>query len=166
MMDSLYVVSIRVEDERTVIALGILGAQSRRPVVAASGLERLSMEGVDLVASICRKRHVDRRASSVCDRNGEVTRLLKPERNRGGAFPPRTDLGKPERGERTTVEVAAPSEIADADADMVNHHTAPRHVQTIPAHRRQSMLDNRRLVSVAGHGERDTLVRAPKERIA
>jgi DNA-binding CsgD family transcriptional regulator len=85
------------------------------------------MEGIDLVTSVRRKRDVNRRARSVCCGNREVVRLFKAERNLLGAVSPRPDLRKPERGKCATVELTTAGEIADANADMVDHYTAPGH---------------------------------------
>jgi triacylglycerol lipase len=121
------VVSVGIEYERTVVAIRILGPQARRSVVAPSSLERSCVEGVDLFTPVGRKSNVNRCASSVGGGDREVVCLFKAERNLRGAVPPRSDLGKAEGGKRATVEVTTPGEIAHANADMVDHYTAPWH---------------------------------------
>jgi hypothetical protein len=121
------VMAVRIEHERTVVAVRILRPQARRSVVAPSSVERRCIEGIDLVTSVRRKRDVNWRARCICGGNREVVCLFKAERNLLGAVSPRPDLSKPERGKRATVELTTAGEIAHPNADMVDHHTAPWH---------------------------------------
>jgi hypothetical protein len=126
-MDRFDVVSVGVEHERPVVTVGILGPQTRRSVVAPPGLERGCVEGIDLLTPVRRKSNMDRCASPVCGGDREVVCLFEAERNLLGAVSPRSDLGKPERSKRVTIEITTAGKIAYANADMVDHYTAPWH---------------------------------------
>lgn len=121
------VVPVRIEHERAVVAVRILGPRAWRSVVSPSSFERGRVESIDLLAPVRHKSDVNRRARPIRGRNCEVVCLLKAERNLLGAFSPRPDLGKPERRKRTTVELTTSGKIAHPNTDVVDHYTAPWH---------------------------------------
>ena len=90
-------------------------------------LRSLLVERVNLVAPIGRERNMHGSARRVSERDREVIRLLKAESNLVRTISPRSNLGKPERRQRTPIKLAASRKIAHADADMVDHDSSPWH---------------------------------------
>src|ERR1700729_4367847 len=120
------VMPVGVEHERPVVVPRVLRSQSRWPVVASSGLQRGRVERVDLLTSVSGERDVQP-ANDVGRRDREVVGLLETEHNIDPASAPRTDLREPEGSQRPAVEVTTASEIAHADADVIDDDAAPWH---------------------------------------
>ena len=64
----------------------------------------------------------------VCGRDREVVRLFQTEGNIARAHAPGTDLRKPQRRQRPTVELTTASEIADTHADVIDDDAAAWHL--------------------------------------
>jgi len=126
-MDGFDVVPVGIEHERAVVVLRVFGSQAGSTVIASAGRERRRVEGIDLLASIGGKGNV-RPTDDVARRDGEIGCVLETEGDLVCAFSPWTDLRKPQRSQRPTVELTTASEIADTHADVIDDDAAPWHL--------------------------------------
>jgi hypothetical protein len=129
-MNGFYVVPVWIKDERPVVLGGVFGPQPRRSVVSTPGGQSRGVEGIYLLAAIGGERHVHRRARSVPSRDREVVGFLEPELDLVELGQP-PDLCEPERQQRAHIELAAAIQIADADRDVIDHHSAAGHTRTL-----------------------------------
>jgi len=91
------------------------------------------VEGIHLFAAIGCEGYVDRRPRAIGRGDGEVVGLFEPERDLSRTLRPRADLAEAQRQQRACIELAAAVEVAHADGQMVDHHTASRHTRQCSA---------------------------------
>jgi len=130
-MDGLDVVSVGVQDKRSVVTAGVLGPQARGSIVASTSGERSCVERVDLLTSVSRERNMHRRFGPVFRRDREVSCVLEPELDLARVIAPRTDLSEAQRHERPGVEGAAAGKVTDANGEVIDYDTTPRHNPTL-----------------------------------
>src|SRR6202030_1580505 len=85
------VVAIRVEHERSVVAVGVLRSQTGSAVIAPSGRERGRVERVHLFAAVRGEGDMNRSSGAIRRGDHEVDRLFEAEEGPGRALPPGHD---------------------------------------------------------------------------
>ena len=128
MEDGLDVVAVRVQHVGGVVAVAVLGARSRRAVVAAAGVERRRVEGVDGLAAVAFERDV-RAAGGAALMDPEVVAAVGAEARRAVVGVDVRDLLHSERPKRARIELDALVEVPDSDAEVVDDSRAFRHPQ-------------------------------------
>src|SRR5581483_7857747 len=127
MADGLDVVAVGVEHEGGVVIGMVMRAQARRAVVPRAGGDRRCVEGIDLGAVARGEGDMD--APLACGAEAfadpEERLALSPEADRRAAsgllVGDSHDDADAERGERLQIELGRPGQMADRDADMVDH---------------------------------------------
>src|SRR5438552_16652661 len=121
MANSLDVVAVWIEDIRAVVVGVVDLAYSRCAVIRSAGVDGRRMEGVHLLASVCRQRNVkptlhglatgldpERGPSSLAKSRGLTERLH-------GQLPSK-------RREGVLIEGLAAVIVADGESNVINHH--------------------------------------------
>src|ERR1035437_9524367 len=116
--DRLDVVAIWIEHERTVVAVRVLGPESRSPVVTSSRCDGRRVEGVDLFPPVCGEGDVHGGSGRVGRGYREIVCLFEAKLDLLGSLAPRSDLTEAEGQKGMDVELSAPGEIAHADGEM------------------------------------------------